>query len=173
MKTLVIGLGNPILTDDGVGILSARMVEEALSPDSGIDVVELAVGGLSLMEAMVGYQRVILIDAVWAPDLDAGTVLTIDAGRLPDTLNTASPHDADLPTALRIGRSLGAALPADDQIQIVAVVARDVLTFGDRPTPPVAAAIPEAARHVLLLLGISLTDLPAVNYHPGGRNDLS
>ncbi len=159
MKSLVIGLGNPILTDDGVGIYAARMLACALPPGSDVDVVELAVGGLGLMEAMTGYDRVILIDAVYSPDGQPGRIVQFDAGHLPDTLNSASAHDADLPTALRVGRSLGAPLPADDGIQIVAVQAHDVLTFGQVPTPPVAAALPEVVMRVLGLLGCA----PAVD----------
>jgi hydrogenase maturation protease len=153
MKTLVIGLGNPILTDDGVGIYTARAVRRLLPADAPVDVAELAVGGLGLMEAMVGYERAILVDALWSPPDETGEVLQFDAGRLPETLNSASSHDVDLPTALRIGRELGAPLPADDQIQIVAIRANDVLEFGDEPTPPVRAAIPEAVAAVLNLLG--------------------
>ncbi len=154
MKTLVIGLGNPILTDDGVGIYAARVVAQALPPNSGIDVMELAVGGLGLMEAMIGYDRVILIDSMWSPEGTPGTVVQCDAGYFPETFNTASAHDVDLTTALQVGRRLGAALPPDEQIVIIGVLAREVLTFGDTPTAPVAAAIPEAARCVLDLLGI-------------------
>lgn len=153
MKTLVIGLGNPILTDDGVGIYTARAIRRVLPVDAPVDVTELAVGGLGLMEAMVGYERVILIDALWSPPDETGEVVQFDAGHLSETLNSASSHDVDLPTALRIGRELGAPLPADNHIQIVAVRANDVLDFGDEPTPPVKAAIPEAAAAVLGLLG--------------------
>jgi hydrogenase maturation protease len=178
MKTLVIGLGNPILTDDGVGIYTARAVRRVLPVDATVDVTELAVGGLGLMEAMVGYERVILIDALWSPPDETGEVLQFDAGRLPETLNSASSHDVDLPTALRIGRELGASLPADDHIQIVAVRANDVLDFGDEPTPPVKAAIPEAAAAVLGLLGYApveslLDDLnSAIPTLIGGFDDL-
>lgn len=161
MKTLVIGLGNPILTDDGAGIYAARMVERALPPDADVEVVELAVGGLGLMEAMIGYDRVIVIDAIWSPDGATGEVLSFDAGCLPETMNSASAHDADLPTALRVGRALGADLPPDSAIQIVGVGAREVLTFGETPTPPVAAALPELARRVMDLLGIQTQVDPA------------
>jgi hydrogenase maturation protease len=153
MKTLVIGLGNPILRDDGAGIHVARMVECAFPPDAGIDVVEASIGGLSLMEAMIGYERVILVDALWSPERETGQVIEFDAGHLPDTLNTSSAHDVDLPTALRVGRRLGAVLPADEHIQIVAITACDVLTFDESPTPSIAVAIPEATRRVLALLG--------------------
>ena len=157
MTTLVIGLGNPILTDDGVGIYTARYVEQALPADADVDVMELAVGGLGLMEAMIGYERVIIIDSVWAPDGQVGRVVCFNAGHLPETMNSASAHDADLPTALSVGRGLGAELPDDQNIQIVGIMARKVLEFGAEPTPPVAAAIPEAANAVFGLLDRSPT----------------
>ncbi len=153
MKTLVIGLGNPILTDDAAGILTARRVAEALPADADVDVLELSVGGIALMEHMVGYERVILIDALWTPPDQAGQVLVFPAGDLSETLNARSTHDADLPTALRIGRALGAPLPDAAQIQIVAITANRVLDFCETPTPAVAGAIPTAAAAVLDLLG--------------------
>lgn len=155
MRTLVIGLGNPILTDDGVGIYSARQLEPVLAAYADIDVIELSVGGITLMEHMVGYDRVILIDALWTPPEQIGEVIVFAAGDLTETLNTRSTHDVDLPTALRVGRTLGAPLPRDDAIQIVAITANQVLAFGDQPHPAVSAAIPEACQAVLALLGLA------------------
>jgi hydrogenase maturation protease len=175
-KTLVIGLGNPILTDDGVGIYTARVVREVLPQDLDVDVLELSVGGLALMEAMIGYERVILIDALWTPDCQPGDVTEFNAGFLPDTLNTASSHDANLPTALRVGRNLGAPLPTDNNIQVVAVGIKDVLTFNEMPTPAVADAIPEAATRVLKLLGYTPANpLPSLHQimTTGGYDDFS
>ncbi len=176
MTTVVIGLGNPFLTDDGIGILVAHEVARRLPPDADVEVLELSVGGIALMEAMVGYDRCVLIDAIWQPTSRAGEVLVFDAGCLPDTLNTASSHDMDLPTALRLGRSLGASLPSDDAIQIVAIGAHDVLTFGEFPTAPVAAAVACAAASVQRLLDCGMCIDPEVHdYSPaiGGSNDLS
>lgn len=175
MKTLVIGLGNPILSDDGVGIYAARLVRQALPLDAAIDVIELSVGGLALMEAMVGYERVILIDALWITEVETGQVIEFNAGDLPDTLNTASSHDVNLPTALHIGRRLGAPLPAQENIQIVAVQAKDVLTFAETPTPAVATAIPRAAARVLELLGYvpGSSFLPDHQIPAGGYDDFS
>jgi hydrogenase maturation protease len=96
-----------------------------------------------------------LIDAIWSPQGPPGQVVQFEAGDLPATLNTASSHDTDLPTALQMGRELGALLPETADIQVVAIYAQEVLTFGETPTPPVAAAIPHAAACVLALLGYS------------------
>jgi hydrogenase maturation protease len=159
-RTLVIGLGNPILSDDGAGIYAARMVKAALPSHAEVDIVELSVGGLALMEAMIGYCRVILIDALQLPESVPGRVVLFDAGDLPQTLNTASTHDADLPTALEVGKRLGVPLPAEEDIQIVGIQPYDVLTFSEKPTPYVAAALPCAAMVVLHLLGyVSLENL--------------
>lgn len=77
MASLVVGLGNPMLTDDGVGVLVARAVEQALATrvHSQVEVVEASVGGLRLMEMMVGYDRVILVDALLGGGEVPGTVL--------------------------------------------------------------------------------------------------
>jgi hydrogenase maturation protease len=54
-RTLILGLGNPILTDDGVGVLVAEQVRARLPEDTHIDITEVSVGGLTLMETMIGY----------------------------------------------------------------------------------------------------------------------
>ena len=45
LKTLVIGLGNPILSDDGVGVRVAEDVQSLLPKDTEIIVTEVSVGG--------------------------------------------------------------------------------------------------------------------------------
>jgi hydrogenase maturation protease len=152
MKTLVIGLGNPILTDDGVGVKVALAVRDRLAAagESNIEVTEAGVGGLHLMEMMVGCERVILVDAIQTRDGQPGTIrrLTLDdiESRLP-TQHSASSHDMNLPTALEMGRRLGLALP--DKIEIFAIEAEDVVTFGEKCTPDVAAAVPHVTELVL------------------------
>jgi len=64
MKTLVIGLGNPILGDDGVGWKVAKELTTLIDPDTSVEIDCASLGGLSLMERMLGYQRVIVIDSM-------------------------------------------------------------------------------------------------------------
>jgi hydrogenase maturation protease len=149
-ETLVIGLGNPILSDDGVGwrvieeLCCTAEVQRNLSAE--FDCVSL--GGLALMERMVGYDRVVLVDAIRTQGGAPGTVYRLALDDLP-TLNADAVHDASLKAALDVGRRLGAHLPAAAQIAIIAVEAADVLNFGESLSPAVAAAVPEAARLVL------------------------
>lgn len=104
------------------------------------------------MEAMIGYQHVVLIDAINTRDGVPGQVYRLGVDSLPGTMNTSSAHDANLATALHLGRLLGADLPEDEFIDVVAIEVEDVLTFKDEPTPPVSAAIPVAADLVMAVL---------------------
>jgi hydrogenase maturation protease len=160
---LVIGLGNPILGDDGVGWRVAEAVaqsigHQATSPDGGmgglsIEVDCLAIGGLGLMERMIGYRRAILVDAINSHAHPSGTVSVFPIEALPNRAagHLFSSHDTTLQNALALGRTMGADLPSE--ILIVAVEAENVYDFGEELSPAVSAAVPKATQAVLELLG--------------------
>ena len=158
MKTLVVGLGNPILTDDGVGVKVAYEVEKAIAAEpvenpgvGDIDVIEACAGGLRLMELMIGYDRLVLIDAFTAANgHKPGTIHRLSFDDLRDispTQHSSCAHDTSLVTALEMGRTLDLKLPTI--ISIYGIEVENILDFGDEPTPAVAAAIPDAAAAVL------------------------
>lgn len=154
---LVVGLGNPILSDDGIGWRVAAVVREAVATDAVphkglVDVKEVAVGGLSLAEMLVGYERAIIVDAIMTEQGVPGTVRHFQVADLPGTLNTASAHDTNLVTALHALRRFDADVPQDDAIHIVAVEAQDVWTFSEKCTAPVEAAISVAVQLVRRLI---------------------
>jgi len=144
--TLVVGLGNPILGDDGVGWRVAERVGASLN-DSDIDVLCLSLGGLSLMEHLAGYRRVLIVDAM-TTGAAAGTLHRIDAREMdePSIQHTASVHDLSLAAALALGRELGIDLP--EEIQVIGVEADPEFEFGEALSTTVAAAIPAAANAV-------------------------
>ena len=146
-RTLVVGLGNPVLSDDGVGPHVVRHLHAELAEREDVTVELCCRGGLQLMEAMIGYDRAIVVDAL-RTDAPPGTVQCLGLGDLP-TRNSASSHDVSLPVALDVGRAAGASLPASDDVLLVGVEVSDVETFGEACTPLVRAAIPRAAATVL------------------------
>ena len=146
-RTLIIGLGNPILGDDSVGLRVASVVRSELPVGIGVEVAEETHGGLRLMERMVGYDRAIVVDALTAGSAP-GTIHQLRLGDRP-TRRSASAHDVDLPTALAVGRQAGARLPDDEDILVIGIEADPVETFGESLSPPVAAAVPRAAAIVL------------------------
>ena len=147
-RTLVLGLGNPILTDDGIGLHVVRAAAARYAPADGVTFAEASVGGLRLLDTMAGYERVILVDAIQTSGGQPGDVYQLAAGDLPASLHSGSTHDMSLHTALDLGRRLGMKLPVGGDIVIFAVEAQDVLTFSESCTQAVARAIPRAMEAV-------------------------
>jgi hydrogenase maturation protease len=161
MKTLVIGLGNPILGDDGVGWVVAEQVRSARSnPAAGIpnpqsvEVDCASLGGLSLMERLTGYERVILVDAIFTGTQPVGTVSQFLLDDLPDLSagHSASAHDTSLRNALHVGRDMDILLPTDENVTIITIEAEAVYDFSQELSPIVAAAVPLATKKVLDLI---------------------
>ncbi len=170
MAVIVVGLGNPILGDDGVGIQVVRALAARLAPRPDLTLTEASVGGLRLMELLVGYERALIVDAIHTGRAVEGTVheFPVDALRAwCPTRHSASAHDMDLLTALAVGRQLGLPLPAE--VHIVAVEIRPVDAFDERLSPRVAAAVPQAvARAWAWLHARPVAALPAADRAPSG-----
>lgn len=145
MKTLVLGLGNPILTDDGVGIRVAEELENRINSGDA-DVIAASLAGLDLLETLTGYQRVIIIDALQTGGAP-GEIYRLDPEAFQSTIHAASPHDVNLATALELGKRLGLELP--QIIDIFAIEAADIVSFSEKCTPEVAKAIPICVEMVL------------------------
>lgn len=139
MSTIVVGLGNPILSDDGIGIRVARTLR-ARAPH--LDVVELGAGGIRVLDVLPGYRRAFIVDATVGGGSPCGTIsrFTLDALVTARTRNTLCVHDMDLPTAIELGRRAGLDLPTE--VRIWGVEAYDVETFGEALSGPVEAALP-------------------------------
>lgn len=146
MKTLVLGLGNPILSDDAVGIRVAHQVGERLD-DPQVTVAETSEAGLSLLDAIVGYDEVIIIDAVQTEKGHAGQIHRMGAEDFSLSKRFAPPHQINLATSLELGNALNLAMPR--KITIFAVEAKDVTTFSEKCTPDVEKVIPEVVKMVM------------------------
>ena len=172
MKTRIIGLGNTILRDDGVGVYVAREVARRLAAagaEDAADVVESEVAGFALLELMSGWDRVILVDSVNFAGVEPGTIMELRPDDLHTSFRLRSAHEIDLPTALRLGDALE--LPMPEEVKILAVEAADLCTFGTSVTEPVARGMEKAVRWVMSqLLGepFVLASAPGIHYnHPG------
>ncbi len=150
MKTIILGLGNPLITDDSVGLRVVEALKPLLADQPDIEVSEDYWGGLRLMERLIGFDRAIVVDAIQTGS-PPGTIHLLTADGIA-TQRSASAHDVNLATALEFGRQAGAKLPENDRIQLVGIEAEDVLTFCERCTPAVEAAIPQAIAIVQNLL---------------------
>ena len=154
MKTLVIGLGNPILGDDGVGWRVAEEIARRTVNQPEVEVDCVALGGLSLMERLTGCERVILVDSIFTGEKPLGTVSTFRLTELPDfsSGHTTAVHDTSLRNALNVGHSMGIPLPLDEDVLIVSIETENVYDFSETLSLPVEAAVPQAVEAVLQLI---------------------
>lgn len=137
-------MGNPILSDDGVGLYVAQRLRAMPLPD-GVEVRESEVAGLRLLELLRGYDKVVIVDALQS-GREAGEVVRYEARDFAGGHRYSSAHSIGLDTALQLGRELGYDMPSD--VTVFAVEAVDVETFAEELSPPVA----EAAERVIALV---------------------
>ncbi len=150
MRTLriaVVGLGNPILSDDGIGIRVAQAVHERIG-EAGVEFLEASQGGLRLAEQLEGYDRAILIDAIQTRGGVPGAVYRLTLEDVPSH-NADGAHDVSLRNAIQLMRQQGGHMPGADAVAIVAIEVVNLLDFGETLSPQVEAAIPEAVQAVL------------------------
>ena len=133
-------MGNPILSDDGVGLLIAERLREQELPE-GVEVMQSEAGGLRLLEIVRGFARVIIIDALRSPaesGRQPGEVVRYEAKDFKGGHRYGSAHSIGLDTVLALGHKLAYDMP--DEVTVYAIEAVDVETFGEELSPPVAAA---------------------------------
>ena len=142
-RTLLIGMGNPFLSDDAVGVRLATELERRLGPRPGLDVVmECSVGGLALLDVVAGYDALIAMDAVRTRDGIPGAWWYLSGVQLQHTRHLTSIHDVNFATALELGRRLGMKIPNDDRVHVFAVEVRETSLFSASMTEPLEAAFP-------------------------------
>jgi hydrogenase maturation protease len=145
MRTLILGIGNPMLRDDGIG---PRIIRELQGRISDPDIVfeETCMAGINLMEVLAGFDNVIIVDA-------------LRSDGKPGEVNWWKPHDFELRSrtfpsqhgigilqALELGKALGQSMP--EEVNILAIGAEDITSFGESLTEEVEKAVPVALEQI-------------------------
>jgi hydrogenase maturation protease len=138
MKTLILGVGSSILTDDSVGLVVAERLRERFGGLDDFDFGANEEAGISLLEESIGYGRLVIIDSILT-GAEPGTVHRLGLSDLGRSIHSNSPHGLNLATVLELGRTQGMAVPTDVVIYAVEVV--DVLTLGEQLTPDLDARV--------------------------------
>jgi hydrogenase maturation protease len=146
-KTLIIGLGNIILSDDGAGILTGREIAKQCRELPDIDVVEASLGGIGLLDLMAGYKKVIIVDSIRTSEGRTGEIYKIEMEDLGDITYPCGPHFLDIRTAIELGNKFGYQMP--ESIEIYAVEIQDNTTFSETLTPEVEKAIPALVNQII------------------------
>lgn len=122
LKFLVLGVGNPMLGDDSLGLYVARKLrEKILKLKVEVDVEESSLDWLTIAERMVGYDEVILIDTVIVvEERQVGNIFKLDLKGLDELCaHSYTFHNLSLPSALEIIRNIS---PEETPQKIMAIL---------------------------------------------------
>ena len=144
-RLLLLGLGNDILTDDAIGLVVVREVSRRLTGLEGVEAKECVEMGLALLDFIVGWRELVVVDAVQTGQAPPGHVHEVDCLGL-KTLRGAAPHFFGVGEALALGKELGLSMP--NEVRIFAVEVADPFTMGTELTAALRAALPSIVERV-------------------------
>jgi len=154
-RVAMIGVGNTLATDDGIGILAVRIIRERFA-DERLCCLETERGGMDLLDMLTGFDAAVLVDASLSGQGPPGSFHE-NILRSPFTPATSrSLHTVDLCGLLAFGEAAG--LPLPREITILAVEAADIETFGEGCTPEVQRALPRLVERATTLIQGFLPD---------------
>lgn len=155
MKTLVLGLGNELYGDDATGIHVVRNLRRELQAEKGkqwprgVDFEECSLSGLALLDVVVGYDTLILVDTIKKSNPVTGKVHILEEKDL-RYIPGPSPHYVSIPQTLEIGRKMKLKVPS--RIRIIAVEAKNLYNLGESLSEEMRIAIPVIAGEVKRIL---------------------
>ena len=147
MKTIVLGVGNQILGDDGVGVHVANELKKHIQ-HSDITIDEAITGGMNLLDLILGYDKVIIIDAVKTETGDNGEVKRIPLNDF-STMHSCNPHDVSLIEAIKMAKKLGETRIPKNIIVIGIMMKQIPCEFGEKLSKNIAKAVPKAVELTL------------------------
>jgi hydrogenase maturation protease len=148
MKTLILGIGNAILGDDGIGVRAAQELAAKVS-DESVMVREVGFDGLNLLEIITGYDRLVVIDSIVTENGEVGKIYRLRPEQIYAPSGFAvSPHHFNLATTLEIGRRL---LPGEipEEVIVFAVDTEEATEVTEEMTEEVRQALPRVVQMVL------------------------
>jgi len=143
---VVLGLGNPLLSDDAVGLRVAAALERLLEHDPvpGVRVLSSTRGGFELIDLLAGATHAIIIDCIADPRSEPGAVRRLSLRDVAGSARLVGAHDISVAAAFDLAAELGIRMP--ETVEILGVTGADTLTVGEQLTPAVEEAVPRLAR---------------------------
>lgn len=150
MKTLVLGLGNELFGDDGIGIhIIRKLKKEKDDLFSNIDLIESSISGLALLDVIAEYDRLIVIDIIKKIKPQTGKIRVFDLHELRHVPGP-SPHYVSFPQIITLGKKWGLKMPS--LIKIIAIEAKNIYKLGEELSPEIKDVIPKVIEKVREIL---------------------
>jgi len=159
MKTLILALGNPILSDDGVAHevadrLAKRLKSSSTTPNPALsevegmqyDIIKSSAATMDIIPKLAGYHRLVVVDAVQLGSA-IGTVHRFSLTDLASTVRPSCPHDINFATAFQMAKQWGYHIPED--IRIYGIEVKELSRFSQGCTPEIAEKLNKIVEHIL------------------------
>jgi hydrogenase maturation protease len=147
MKIGLIGLGNPIVGDDAIGIKVVEYIRDTRSLPEYVEIIEdVSLAGIGLVEIFRGYEKIILVDSIQTGKYPKGTVVHLQADDFASALHISDYHNMDFFTALEFCNQMYDDIPKD--IEILGIEIFNVLEFSDELTPEIQIRFDEIVNEV-------------------------
>jgi hydrogenase maturation protease len=146
--TVVLGLGNPLRGDDGVGLRVAETLDRLLAARSvpGVVVRTSTRAGLDVIDLIAGAARLVVVDCLTPPDPRPGRVRRLALEACPGSARLVGAHDLSLRDVIEVARAAGHVMPV--QVEIYGIEAAETLAIGEGLSPEVASAADGLARTI-------------------------
>ncbi len=147
-RIAVLGLGNPVVSDDRVGLAVAEELRRLLeaAPIENVTVLESTRGGFELIDLLTGYDGAILVDCLSLPDPVPGRVRELSLTNVSGSARLINAHEISVGTAFELAAKMGIEMPKD--VEIFAIEGMDTSTVSEEMTPAVVAAVAPLARRI-------------------------
>jgi hydrogenase maturation protease len=170
MKTLILGMGNTLLSDDGIGIIAKRYLETRLGNGFDLDFIETSWGGFRIIDLLSGYDYAIIVDSIKTNSKPLGYIHQLRPTDLLPTLRLTSYHDINFITALKLADELHAKMPS--VIDIFAIEIEDNITICEELNHSLLDSVINVSAKIISLLkskeilpeNINYPNIPITSY---------
>lgn len=145
-KTLILGLGNSILSDDRIGLDVSRLVHKGLN-SKDYNLIESQFVGANILDLICGYKTLIVIDSIKTESGKDGDVYQLSLDDMPKQKQSNSPHNIGLYWTIKMGEKLGMEIPGE--IRIYAIEVNDPFSFGEELTDEMKKFLPDIVENIL------------------------
>ncbi len=147
-RSLVLGLGNPILGDDSIGFRLVELLSERLPSVPDTDFLPTSLAGVRLLDEIMGYDRLVVIDSISTGRNAPGTIMRMGMDDLPIcSANRLSIHHVPFNEIMELGRSAGLHIPND--VRIYTIEIEYPLYACEELTPALAARVDDYLKEII------------------------
>ncbi len=148
-RTLILGVGNILQKDDGIGVFVVNKLRDSGMQIPGhVDIMDGGTAGLDLIPIMYEYDRIIIIDALKVAD-HPGSVYRFTPEYLLSSSSRVSLHEIGISEILNMLKIQG----ANPEVEIIGIVPEDIETLEIAISPAVADAVPRVMDLILEAVG--------------------